>query len=344
MRVLLYRKNRSLLSRSGIGRAMQMQENTLKDQGIEVVTNPKEEYDVVHLNSVFPSDYCMARRARRAGKKVVYHAHSTEEDFRCSFIGSSLLAPLFRKWLICCYGQGDVILTPTVYAKSLLLKYGIQKPIYVISNGVDTFQFQKNEAARKRFRKAYGFSEKEKVILSVGLYFERKGIQDFVELAKSLPQYRFIWFGFTPDYQIPRRIRKAVHTHLPNLTFAGYVSPDRLRDAYSGCDLFFFPSYEETEGIVVLEALSSEIPVLLRDIPVYRDWLKNRTDVYKGKTQAEFQSLIVRILQGRLPDLTANGFRKAMERDLRKQAKKLGRIYSYISTRTCTFVERKGLY
>ena len=32
---------------------------------------------------------------------------------------------------------------------------------------------------------------------------------------------------------------------------------------------FFFPSREETEGIVVLEALASHQHVVLRDIPVY---------------------------------------------------------------------------
>ena len=37
----------------------------------------------------------------------------------------------------------------------------------------------------------------------------------------------------------------------------------------SGANAFFFPSYEETEGIVVLEAFASHQHVVLRDIPVY---------------------------------------------------------------------------
>ena len=40
-------------------------------------------------------------------------------------------------------------------------------------------------------------------------------------------------------------------------------------DAYSGSDLFFFPTLEETEGIVMLEAMAMETPVLTRYIPVY---------------------------------------------------------------------------
>lgn len=304
-----------------------MQRESLEENGVQVTRDPKEDYDIVHLNSIFPSDYWMAKRAKRAGKKVVYHAHSTREDFENSFVGSNLFAPLFQKWLVKCYSLGDLILTPTPYSCSLLKQYGIGKPIAVLSNGVDTCRFQKNQSVRREFRRAYGFTEEDKVILSVGLYFERKGILDFVELAERMPQYQFIWFGYTPDIQIPVKVRKAVRTRLPNLTFAGFVPPEELKKAYSSCDLFFFPSYEETEGLVVLEALSCEIPVLLRDIPVYEDWLKNRSDVYKGRSTCEFERLIEEILKGELPDLTSRGRERAVERDVVRQAGKLYRYY-----------------
>ena len=229
-----------------------------------------------------------------------------------------------------CYRLGDIILTPTEYSKTLLKGYGIENPVYAISNGVDTSLFSKNILAREDFRKKYGLRQDDKVIMSVGLYFERKGILDFVELAEQMPEYKFIWFGYTPDIQIPSKVRRAVHKSLPNLIFAGYVPKEELINAYSSCDLFFFPSYEETEGIVVLEALSSEIPVLLRDIPVYENWLENRKDVYKGKTNKEFSSLIKDILEKRVPVLTWNGRKRALERDVNCQARKLNRYYEQL--------------
>lgn len=311
---------------------MVMQEESLKENGVEVTTDPKEDYDVVHINTIFPSDYFMAKRAKKQGKKVVYHAHSTKEDFRNSFTGSNLIAPLFQKWIMKCYETGDLILTPTNYSKSLLKRYGIQKPIEVISNGVDTTLFQKNMLDREQFRKKYGFRNTDKIVMSVGLYFERKGILDFVELAKRMPEYRFIWFGYTSDSQIPKKIREAVHTELPNLTFTGYLPKEELRMAYSSCDLFFFPSYEETEGIVVLEALASQIPVLLRDIPVYSDWLEENRDVYKGKDNEQFQEKITQILEQKIPALTLNGLERAKERDVSHQAEILNQYYERLVT------------
>lgn len=330
MKVLLYAKNQQVVSKSGVGKAMSMQKEALLANGVEVTENSGDDYDVVHINTIFPSDYKMAKRAKKEGKKVVYHAHSTQEDFRNSFIGSNLAAPLFKKWIMKCYRMGDIILTPTEYSKHLLEGYGIKNPIYAISNGVDTELFQKNMLVREDFRRKYGFSQNDKVVMSVGLYFERKGILDFVELAEQMPEYQFIWFGYTPDVQIPSKVRKAIHKNLPNLTFAGYVPKEELIDAYSSCDLFFFPSYEETEGIVVLEALSSEIPVLLRDIPVYENWLENRKDVYKGKTNEEFSTFIRDILEKRIPVLTWNGRERALERDVNRQAQKLNGYYELL--------------
>lgn len=309
-----------------------MQEESLKGNGVEVTTDPKDDYDVVHINTIFPSDYFMAKKAKKCGKKVVYHAYSTKEDFQNSFTGSNLIAPLFKKWIMKCYQTGDLILTPTNYSKSLLEGYGIKNQIEVISNGVDTTLFQKNMLVREKFRNKYGFKNTDKIVMSVGLYFERKGILDFVELAKQMPEYQFVWFGYTPDSQIPKKIREAVHTKLPNLKFTGYLPKEELQMAYSSCDLFFFPSYEETEGIVVLEALASQIPVLLRDIPVYSDWLEENRDVYKGRDNQEFKERIEEILERKIPTLTLNGLERARERDVSHQAEILNRYYERLAT------------
>ena len=319
---------------SGVGRAMQMQVESLTKNNIEVTTNTKDAYDIIHINTIFPGDYLMSKRAKRQGKAVVYHAHSTKEDFQNSFVGSNLIAPLFKSWIKKCYSTGDLILTPTEYSKGLLEEYGITKPIRSISNGVDTNLFYPDAEAGKAFRKKYGYGADEKIVMSVGLFFERKGILDFVEIAKHMPQYQFIWFGHTNPALIPRKIRKALRTELPNLKFAGYVTKDELRGAYSGADLFFFPSYEETEGIVVLEALATKIPVLLRSIPVYDKWLENGLQVYKAKDNEQFSAYISGILEGKLCRLTEAGYQVAKSRDLQKQADLLKHYYESVCRNT----------
>ena len=92
-------------------------------------------------------------------------------------------------------------------------------------------------------------------------------------MAKRMPDIIFLWFGGGNNALIPAEIKKAVAEKPENVIFAGFQPSGILRDAYCGADAFAFFSYEETEGIVVLEALSCEIPVIVRDIPVYEGWL-----------------------------------------------------------------------
>lgn len=327
MKVLLYTEFAKLNGKSGLGKAIKHQMKALSENNIEYTTNLKDDYDLVHINYYGPRSYMLAKEAKRKGKKVVYHAHSTEEDFRNSFILSNQIAPLFKKWIIKCYTLGDHILTPTPYSKRLLEGYGIKKPITDISNGLDVKFFEKNEELGEKFRKKYNYTKKDKIIMGVGLYIERKGILDFVELAKRLPEYKFIWFGYSPLAASPKKIKEAVNTKLSNLVFAGYVEPEILRGAYSGCDLYLFPTLEETEGIPIIEACAAKIPALIRDIPVFDEWLVDGVNVYKAKNNDEFEDKIKKIMNGKLPNLTEEAYKVAKQRDIKKVGKKLIEIY-----------------
>ena len=327
MKVLLYSEGMNLIKISGLGRAIMHQQKALELNGIEYTLDPKDDYDVVHINTLGLKSKALAKKARRNGKRVVYHAHSTEEDFRNSFIGSNLAAGIFKKWICSCYKQGDVIATPTEYSKSLIDGYSVGKPVYAVSNGIDLSMYEPKEGDREAFRGKFGLSDTDKVVISVGLYIERKGILDFVEMAKEMPDYKFIWFGKTPLWSVPPKIVKAVKTKLPNLIFAGYVQPDELKQAYVGCDVYIFPTFEETEGIVLLEALAAGADVIVRDIPVF-GWLKKDEDCYMAADKADFIKKIRQLESGVLPSLAHNG-RKAVEgMELKKVGERLAQLYN----------------
>ncbi len=327
MKVLLYSEAFNLVKISGLGRAIMHQQRALQLNGVDFTLDPKDDYDIVHINTLGLRSHHLARKAKKAGKRVVYHAHSTEEDFRNSFIFSNALSGLVKKWLCSCYRSGDVIVTPTEYSKRLISGYGITNPIYPVSNGIDLAKYEPAPGDREAFRSRMGFSDSDKVIIAVGLYFERKGILDFVQMAKDMPDYKFVWFGKTPLYSVPHKIRKAVRTKLPNLTFAGYVQPDELKQAYVGCDAYIFPTHEETEGIVLLEALAAEANVIIRDIPVF-DWLTDRRDCYKAKDLEDFERLIRAVTSGELPSLQENGRAAVAGMDIKKVGEKLLSIYN----------------
>ena len=327
MRITLYSGCLSLVRKSGVGRAILHQKATLEWAGIETTNRWAEASAAIHINTVFPDSPAAAWLAHMQHRKVIYYGHSTMEDFRNSFKGSNLLASLFKRWIIYCYGLGDFIITPTPYSKRLLESYGIKKSIYNLSNGVDTNFFAPSQERRAAFREKYKLGPSDKAVLSVGHYIERKGLLDFVELARSIPEVRFFWFGYTNLNLVPKRIRIAIQNAPGNLSFPGYVERDELRDAYCGCDLFAFLSNEETEGIVVLEALACGIPTLVRDIPVYDGWLSDGENVYKAKNLIGFAKKTTDILTGSLPNLTPYGLGIARERSMEAISEELIKIY-----------------
>ena len=332
MKVLLYTEGEKLFSKSGLGKAIKHQMRALDYENVEYTTNVKDDYDIVHINWYGLKSVHLAKKAHKLGKKVVYHAHSTEEDFKNGFIFSKQIAPLFKKWIIKCYSLGDVIITPTPYSKRLLEGYGIKKKIYALSNGIELDKFKRNEELRKSFRERYQVKENEKVIIGVGLYIERKGIVDFVELARRLPEYRFIWFGYSPLSAATKEVRDAVNTKLDNLFFAGYVEQKYIVEAMNGCDLYLFPTFEETEGIPIIEACACKTPALIRNIPVFEGWLEDGVNVYKAKNIDEFEEKIKKILNKELPDLGEEAYKVALDRDIRKVGKELHDIYKKLLT------------
>ena len=115
--------------------------------------------------------------------------------------------------------------------------------------------------------------------------------------------------------------------HPDNVLFPGYITESVLEGAYCGADAFFFPSKEETEGIVVLEALASYQQVILRDIPVFDPWLKDHVNCYKGKTVDDFVRLVQAAAEHRLPDLREAGRKTAEQRSLPLVGRQLRQVY-----------------
>src|SRR5699024_6621941 len=267
--VLLYRGLARLATQSGIGEAIRHQQRTLALTGRTVTSQVFGQWDVVHLNTVFPDTPLLVLLARLRRRRVVLWAHSTEEDFRNSFRGSNLLSPLFRRWITLLYRMGDVVITPTAYSHELIRSYGLPGRVRVLSNGVDTQFFTPDDGAGRDFRRRHGIAQDAQLVVSAGLQIARKGILDWIELARSRPEMQFWWFGHTAPVLLDPAVRTAMQGAPDNCVFPGYVPAAELRDAYRAADVFAFLTHEETEGLVLLEALACGAPVLLRDIPLY---------------------------------------------------------------------------
>ena len=133
-----------------------------------------------------------------------------------------------------------------------------------------------------------------------------------------MPEVQFIWFGANISSMVTADVRKKIKNPPVNVRFPGYVSNETILGAYSAADSFFFPTYEENEGIVILEALSIKCPIVVRDIPVYKDWLQDGENCLKGKNNDEFIKKLEMFIKDKeyAEKITENGKKRAEERDL----------------------------
>lgn len=274
------------------------------------------------------------KKAKKNGIPVIYHTHTTYEDFKGSVKFSNEIAPLIRFWAKKVYNAADYLISPTEYTKNLIkTKYlNEEKEIRVISNGVNIDKFCKDENLKKKFLDEYKIEKP--IIITAGLPFERKGIKDFIKIVEKCPEYEFLWFGSSSiKPMLPKNIQKIIDNPPKNLTFPGYVDKDILIGAFSAAKAFLFMTYEENEGIVVLEALSAELPLIVRDIPVYEDWLKHNENCLKAKSNDEFFNHLISVVEGKvenLDEIVQNGYTVAKERNLKRIGEKYKEYYEYI--------------
>ncbi|HXF81985.1 MAG TPA: glycosyltransferase [bacterium] len=275
----------------GIRRAHDNQIKALKLAGVQVTTDPRESFDILHLHSVGPASLYLAERY--SGRRpIVIHSHTTAEDFANSFRMSDHIAPYLGRYLRFFYGKADVLIAPSPYAREVLQRYEIDRPIEVVSNGVDLRRFAPHRRKRLIGRARYGL---EGVVpFSVGLVFLRKGVDIFCDVARLMPEYTFAWFG---------RIHKAVKLDTlriieaapENVIFTGYV--EDVVEAYAAGDIFFFPSSVENEGIAVLEAAACGKPLVLRDAECFAGRFEHGVNCLKGNSAEEFAALIRQIAE-----------------------------------------------
>ncbi|WP_025724870.1 processive diacylglycerol alpha-glucosyltransferase [Acholeplasma granularum] len=327
MKVLLYSQKQGMLKKSGIGRAFYHQKRALESAGVQYTTDPNDNYDLVHVN------IAQVGKIKKFRKKhpVIVHGHSTVQDFRRSFAYWRFIAPFFYKHLQNIYGHADLIITPTRYSKFLIESMHVVKaPVRAISNGIDLEQYLYKQDNVDAFRKYFNLDKLDRVVIGVGLLFERKGLHDFIEVAKSMPDVKFIWFGHLSRIMTTHFIKKAIKNKPKNVYMAGYVDGSVIKGAFSGANCVFFPSYEETEGIVVLEALASKTPIVIRDIPVYYDWLQHKTHVLKGHNNFEFQQLIEQTMSENQFKMIENGYKIVEARSIDKIGIELKKVYEEV--------------
>ncbi|WP_409309917.1 glycosyltransferase family 4 protein [Pectobacterium sp. B1J-3] len=157
--------------------------------------------------------------------------------------------------------------------------YGTQdERFYILPPGIDLNRKYDHQApdVRQTFRLAQGINEQAIVLLQVGSDFKRKGVERSIQAIANLPdalRQKVIFLVVGQDkperYQALARqagIGEQVHF------FAGR---DDIPAFMAAADLLMHPAHQEAAGIVLLEAITAGLPVMVTEVCGYAFYINN---------------------------------------------------------------------
>jgi glycosyltransferase involved in cell wall biosynthesis len=328
-----YRKLIPFKNPGGMGTNAPMVAKELEKLGCRVVFNdPGSEYDVLHIHSPLPNSFMWALRSRITDTPLVVHGRHLPELIKGGFKGGGLFYPFVRRYSTLFYNMGDVVLGATPYVARALAKDGVRGPFRTIPNGINREVFVRDAAKGMEFRRSLGVSHDKKLVVSVGLRIPRKGVDTFIEMASKLAHRKdivFVWVGGSEVL-----LEDALDGAAPsNVMFPGHVPFEDIVGVYSAADVFVFPTRAESYGNVMLEAASCGCPLLIRDIPVYEDWVVDGMHCIKSRTDEEFAANLERLLAdgGLRAKMVDGALKLAAEHDIKITARMLKELYEELA-------------
>ena len=259
----------------------------------DIYINKGTKYDILHAHTVDLINYFKLKFTK--AKKVVY-VHFLPTTLDGSIKLPKFAFNIFKKYVISFYKTADnlVVVNPSFIDE--MVKNGLDRnKITYIPNFVSKEKFYKRND-KDKLRKKYKLDKNAFVVMGAGQVQTRKGVMDFVEVAKKMPDVTFIWAGgfsfgaITDGHEELSKIMK----HPPkNVKFLGIVKRDDMNELYNISDVLFVPSYNELFPMTILESTSCSTPLLLRDLDLYENILFKK--YLKGSNNEDFVKQLTKL-------------------------------------------------
>lgn len=214
----------------------------------------KNEFDVIHAHDWLAYPAGIAAK-QESGKPLVVHVHATEFDRS----GMSVNPDVYELERAGMHAADKVITVSNHTKNTIITHYGVDpQKIITVYNAVEPIA---NEDALN-FKKAFS----DKIVTFLGRVTFQKGPEYFVEAAHKVLQkidnVKFVMAG-SGDL-LERMIKRAAELGITNkFHFTGFLQGDDVVKMLSISDVYVMPSVSEPFGISPLEAMRSNVPVII---------------------------------------------------------------------------------
>ncbi|MCC8062171.1 MAG: glycosyltransferase family 4 protein [Rikenellaceae bacterium] len=219
----------------------------------QVAKEMEGKFDVIHAHD-WLTYYAGIAAKRVSGKPLVVHMHATEFD-RSGENVNTVVYNIERTGM----AAADRVMAVSNLTRNIVIeKYGISpEKVVTVHNGV---RFKAHEGPEEER------GVEDKIVTFLGRITYQKGPDYFVEAAakvlKRLPNVRFVMAGSGDMLNhVVRRVAKLGISD--RFHFTGFLKGDEVRRMFELSDVYIMPSVSEPFGISPLEAMRSNVPVII---------------------------------------------------------------------------------
>ena len=235
----------------------------------------KMNLDVIHSNVEFTIGIFARVVSEQLGIPLVHTYHTNWEDYTHYITkNKKILDDICKKllkYLVVFFEDKTVteLIVPSNKIYNIFKdKYKFTKNIHIIQTGIETSKFYKENFSSKdinNLKKKYGIKKKDFVIMTVSRLAKEKSVDRLInnqkELLKRYHNMKLLIVGDGPD--IDKLKMQVCSLNISNnVIFTGKVPLEEIPIYYQLGDVFVTASKSETQGLTVVEAISSSLPIV----------------------------------------------------------------------------------
>jgi glycosyltransferase involved in cell wall biosynthesis len=220
------------------------------------------ELDVFHAHHPFLLGASARRLARASGRPLVFTHHTLYDRYAHHVpLPRPLVARAALRRSTRFAAAADLVIAPSHFVARRLRARGVTRPIEILPTGVDLDRFRPGDRAAARA--ALGLATDDSVLLYIGRLDREKNVEFLLQAAARIkaPRLRLLLVGRGMQAASLRHEAAALGLG-SRVELRGGSPPDGLPVYHQAADAFVFASTSETQGLAVLEAMASGLPVV----------------------------------------------------------------------------------
>ena len=232
--------------------------------------------DIIHSQTEFGIGTFARFISKQLNIPLVHTYHTMYEDYT-HYITKGYFKKTSQKiveylTLFYCDSTATELIVPTKKTADLFVKkYKVKRKVNIIPTGIEIEKFHKKyklDDLRKKLN-----IENEKILLFVGRLGKEKSVDVLIKNQKDLDS-KLLIVGDGPERKNLENLVKELKLE-SKVIFTGKVPLKDVAKYYKLADVFVSASTTETQGLTIIEALASSLPVLAINDESFSNVIKN---------------------------------------------------------------------